>query len=491
MNNKISSRHLLLISLLALPATALLVSGCEEYCQSTERAYQQALAAEQTELAEPESLSAESPAQFGLSMKTSLIGDILDIVLQPTLDAALGAISNVEIAGQSIGLSSSGQLLSLGVESSSACEHCFSVGGNLGGRIRATIPGIGSKTANLGGALNIVAPLMLAKGDDSDAALKLDLPAYAAIGQSSLSARLSGIDSDLVDMLQGPLSNLLFNTVGRRLKPVTLFEFNAPSFGIPGFEVLPVQLVTKGDTGTVFAGFATNIEALNAPGTVGVAPITDLSADENFAFAFQPAIIPHALSLLMADNKVARTYDLSGNADSSGNAHVTLGKFRVGPEVLLSAANDDDDFTEDVGYSEDTASEDSLLTQRAGLNENDPDIPFALGFDVFNLANSSNFCFGFGAEAVGGVSVRENALEVDLVNIRFTNDTLQDNLVQLSSWAGADFITQSHNLMSQSLSRTSVEVPGTNLAFAGLGLGMRPNAIVLRANSKPTAVEAE
>lgn len=482
MKNNKASRPLLLALLLTVPAMAPLLGGCDANCESTEKSYQQALAAEHTELAEPESLSAESPAQFGLSMKTSLIGDILDIVLQPTLEAALGAISNIEIAGQSVGLSSTGQLLSLAVESDSACEHCFSVGGNLGGRIRADVPGLGQHTANLGGSLNIVAPLVLGKGSDSAAALKLDLPAYADMGESLLSARLAGIDPTLVNMLEGPLSNLLSNTVARHLKPVTLFEFNAPSFGIPGFEVLPVELVTKGDTDTVFAGFATNIEALNAPGSPSVDPITDLGADENFAFAFQPAIIPHALSLLMSDKKVARTYDLSGNADSSGNAHVTMGKFRVGPEVLESGAEDANNYSEDI---------ESSLTRQSALGAGDPDIPFALGFDVFNLATNDYFCFGFGAEAVGGVSVRENALAVDLVNIRFTNDTLQDNLVKLSSWAGADFINESHNLVSQSLSRTSVAVPGTNMEFAGLGLGMRPNAVVLRANSKPTAVEAE
>src|SRR5690554_5933605 len=113
MNDKLSSRHILIVLLLAVPAMALLVSGCEEFCSSTERSYQQALAAEQTELAEPESLSAESPAQFGLSMKTSLIGDILDIVPEPTLKAALRAVSSIEIGGERVELTSAGNLVSL------------------------------------------------------------------------------------------------------------------------------------------------------------------------------------------------------------------------------------------------------------------------------------------------------------------------------------------------------------------------------------------
>lgn len=491
MNKDLSTRHILTLFLVAAPAAALLLSGCEEYCTSTEQSYEQALAAEHTELAEPEDLSGDSPSQFGLSMKTSLIGDILDIVLQPTLEAALGAVSNIQVGGQSIGLSSRGQLLSLDVASSSACEHCFGVGGSLGGQIIADVPGLGQKTANLGGSMNIVAPLTLGKGEDSDGALKLDLPAFAGIGQSTLSAQLGGISSDLANTLEGPLSDLFFNAIAQRLSPVTLFEFNAPSFGIPGFEVLPVELVTEGDTDTVFAGFATNIEALNAPGSPSVAPITDLGADENFAFAFQPAIISHSLSLLMGDNQVSRTYDLSGNAASDGNSHVTLGKFLVGDDVLGGPGSTPDaGYSEDVNYSADITSE-SALTARSALEDSSPDVPFSLGFDVFNLASNSNFCFGFGAEAVGGVSVRQNALEVDLIDIRFTNDTLQENLVQLSNWAGADFITESQNLVSQSLSRTSVAVPGTSIEFSGLGLGVRPNAVVLRANSTPTEAEAE
>lgn len=484
-----TSRRFCAVATISLATSVLFASGCEQYCADTRDSYQRALRAEHTELAEPEQLSGASPAQFGLSLKTSLIGDILNIVLQPTLDLALASVSSISVGGERIGLSSTGQLLTLDVSADSACANCFGIGGNLGGKIMADIPGMGRKIANLGGSMHIVAPLLLDRGATSDAALKLDLPAFVDIGRSSLSARLGGVDSDIANLLEGPLSQLLFRTVADRLSPVTLIEFDAPSFGIPGFKILPVNLVTNGQTGTVFAGFATNIEALNAPGAPSVAPILDLQADENFAFAFQPAIIPHSLSLLMDSGKVSRTYNLSGDATPDGHARVTMGKFRVGEEALRPSRAGNSSRWEDAGDLGDAYTEDAyaLSLRQDALNGESPDVPFALGFDVFNFSSNSAICLGFGAEAVGGVSVRENALKVDLLDVRFTNDTLQDGLVQLATWSNADFIRESHNLVNQSLSQTTISVPGTSLTLGNLGLGLQSNAVVLRAHSTPAA----
>jgi hypothetical protein len=490
MKSKMRRRQFVMLLAILLCAAAAFVSGCEQYCASAEESYRQALAAEHTELAEPEELSGDSPSQFGLSIKAGLIGDILNIVLQPTLELAMNAVSSVDVAGESVDLSSRGQLLELEVAASPACEHCFGIGANLGGEITAEVDGWGSETASLGGSMSIVAPLLLERGEEADAALKLDLPAFVEIGRASIVAQLGGVDSDLADLLEGPLSRIFTRAIARHLDPVTLVEFDAPSFGIPGFEILPVELVTNGETGTVFAGFATNIEALNAPGAPSVAPIVDLGPDENFAFAFQPAIISHSLSLLIDDGQVSRTYNLSGEAKEDGNAHVTLGDFRVGPEVLRPSSGVDADagYSYDTGYSADASTSTEFLTYSSAIGATaQPDIPFALGFDVFNLTDNATFCFGFGAEAVGGVSVRNNALEVDLIDVRFTNDALQENLVELSAWAGADFIQESHNLVSQSLSKTTVSVPGTDLTFGNIGLGLRPNAVVLRAQSTPSA----
>ncbi|QDG50520.1 hypothetical protein FIV42_07170 [Persicimonas caeni] len=478
---------LVLVAFTALCALVL-GSGCEEYCAGTERSYNRALAAERTEVVEPEALSGDSPAQFGLALKTELIGDILDIVLQPTIDGALTAVSAINVDGDQVRLRSEGQILDLDVASDSACDHCFRITANLDGAIHADIPDWGNETANLGGSMSLVVPLLLERGETSDAALKLDLPAFVDIGRSSISARLGGVSDEVADMLEAPLSNLLLELLKDQLAPVTVAEFDAPSFGIPGFKLLPVQLVTDDASGTVFAGFATNIEALDVPGAAGVEPITDLAESENLAIAFQPAIIGHSLSLLMNDGQVARTYDLSGNASSRGNAHVTLDGFEVGEHLL-----DPPDAEADAGYGDGAdagyGADVMTLSADAGSSEfpdaQAPDVPFALGFQVFNLSSRDGFCFGFGAQAVGGVSVRDSNLEIDLVDVRFTDSFYRDSLVNLSNWMDADFVTQSRTLVSQSLDKATVTVPGTELSLGATGLELRPNAVVLRAQSAP------
>lgn len=488
--------QLAVILVLLVAAAALFASGCEENCVSTERSYRSALAAERTSLVDQEELSGDSPAQFGLALKGELLGDIADIVLQPTLDAALAAASTVRIDGERVELSSDGQVVDLDVEPDAACDHCFRIGANLDGAIVADIPNWGEERANLGGSMAIVAPLLLERGDDSDAALKLDLSALVDVGQSSLTARLSGVDEDIADMLEGPVSNFLLDTLKGNLDPVTIVEFDAPSFGIPGFEILPVQLVTDDTTGGVFAGFATNIEALNVPGATGVAPITDLGADENLALAFHPDIISHSLSLLMNDGQVARRYNLSGEASQGGNSRVTLDGFRVGHDVLPEVDDESDAGYEtdggagDAGYDSADASNPSADAGSAPpYVQNPPDLPFALGFDVFNISSSPDgLCFGFGAEAIGGVSVRDDALTIDLLDMRFTSGYLQDS-VDLDSWIDADFVQHSRTLVSQSLDDATVTVPGTDLQVGAAGIEMRENAVVFRAQSAAAPAE--
>lgn len=463
-----------------LAMVALVGSGCEQNCTSLQQSYDRALAAEQTSL-DQEELTGDSPAQFGLALHTSLLGDILDLVMRPALDAALTLASTVQVNGESVSVRTSGDLVDFDVSADPACDHCFRVESTFDGTVIADIPSYGRESAHLGGSFAIVAPLLLERGETADAALKFDLPAMVEVGRSTLSAKLGGVSTDVADMLEGPLSRLLLDELARQLDPITIVEFDAPSFGIPGLKVAPVELVTDAQSNTVFAGFATNIDALDTPGAAAVAPITDLRADENFALAFQPAIVSHALSLLMNDGQVARTYDLSGNADEQGSAHVTLDGFRFGDNAL-SAADEPYASEPDAGSSVDAGAD-----AGAPWTGEAPDVPFSLGFEVFNLDGGDQLCFGFGAQAIGGVSVRQGALSIELLTVRFTDSFLQDNLVDASNWLSADFVQQSRTIVSDSLDQGTINVPGTQLGLGGLGLETRPNAIVLRAAASASA----
>lgn len=466
-------------AILLLIGIAVFLQGCEEQCAAVQSRYQSSLETEKIELEDGE-LDGDRPAQFGIALKSNLISDIANIVLQPTLEAALDVASTVSIQGQSVDLESRGQLVELTVQPDNACENCFRVGGDLGGTLVADIPALGVRTANLRGSLNLVAPLILTAGDEAAGALKLDLRELANVGQSSIATRVEGIDPDWANLIESPLSDLLLRAVTRNLDPVTIIEFDAPTFGIPGFEVLPTELKTNGDTDTVFAGFATNMPFFGDPSSDGVAPITDLTEDENLAFAFQPELINQALSLLMFDGDVARDYTVTGQASETGPAHVVTRGFQVGEDAVPA----------DISQTSDAAFDDAgdatvAMSADAGTVDDGPTrgLPLALGFDVFNIRKEDNVCFSFGAAAYGGLSVEGDEVSVRLDDIRFTNATLQRNLVDLQSWTNAEFLTRSQTLVTQSVDQSNVRVPGATLSLANLGIEARENAVVVRSSS--------
>jgi hypothetical protein len=473
-------------AVLAALSFSLLLQGCEEQCTAVQNRYESSLQAEEIELDDGE-LDGDRPAQFGIALKSNLISDITNIVLGAAIDSALNLASTVSIQGQSVDLESRGQLVEMIVEPDSACENCFRIGGDLGGTLVADIPALGVRTANLRGSLSLVAPLILTAGDDAAGALKLDLRELANVGQSSLSASVEGIDPTWANLIESPLSDLLLRELTRNLDPVTIVEFDAPTFGIPDFEVLPVQLKTNGDTDTVFAGFATNMPFFGDPASSGVAPITDLTKNENIAFAFQPDLINNALSLLMFGGQVARDYTLSGEASEDGPAHVVTRGFQVGNEALPP----DYDYDADASYA-DAGDAAVAMSSDAGLSDGpDRGLPLALGFDVFNIRKEDNVCFSFGAAAYGALSVRDDQVSVRLDDIQFTNATLQRNLVNLASWADADFINRSQTLVSQSVDTQNVRVPGARLSLGNLGIEARERAVVVRASSTASEDESE
>ncbi|MGM0558592.1 MAG: hypothetical protein ACQEVA_19560 [Myxococcota bacterium] len=479
-------RRASLAAILIVLLTTVLLQGCEEQCAAVENRYQSSLEAEEIELEEGE-LDGDRPAQFGIALKSNIISDIANIVLEPTIDAALNLASTVTIQGQSVDLESRGQLLELNVEPDNACENCFRVGGDLGGTLVADIPALGVRTANLGGSLSLVAPLILTAGDEAAGALKLDLRELANVGQSSLAANIDGIDPDWASLIESPLSDLLLRELTRTLDPVTIIEFDAPTFGIPGFQVLPVQLKTNGDTDTVFAGFATNVPFFGNPDTGGVAPITDLTKDENLAFAFQPDLINQALSLLMFGGDVARDYTLAGQASETGPAHVVTNGFLVGNDARPADYTPSTDASvSDAGEADATVA----MSSDAGIDGSGAQrgLPLSLGFDVFNIRKEDNVCFSFGAAAYGSLSVENDEVSVRLDDVQFTNATLQRNLVDLTTWTNAEFLTRSQTLVTQSVDSSNVRVPGAKLNLANLGVEARERAVVVRASS--TASEA-
>lgn len=468
------------------------LTGCEELerrlaaqCEDAEVQYQQALEKEQkkAKLAAEKKLPKREkrPAHFGLTLSNDLLTNLANIAVEPALKGVLELASTVSVGGQKVDLETKGDVVDLSLDAHKACDHCFRLGIDLGGAITADIPGTGKQQANLDGGANLVVPLFLDKGDKKSAAVKLDLDQLAKIGASKVNARIAGISDDWERRLRGPLSDLLLKTLANNLEPVTLLEFNGPSFGIDGFELTPVVLQSDDSHGSVFAGFATNIEALNEESIPGVTAVTDLAEDQNIALSFQPQLILHALSLLIGGKgkkSVARRYTSDGDASETGNFHVTLESFGVGAEATTGTTTMRDAGMPDGGFSSADAA--SMSGDPATMPSGET--PVGLGFMVHQFGSGA-FCFSAGARMDGGVAIRDDIVDVAIHDVEFTSDSTASEIVDLANWTTSQFIQESRNLVTKSFDGENLKVPGTKMNLGPVGIGLKPNTLVLRGKS--------
>jgi hypothetical protein len=442
------------LMLLALMMVSVGVSaGCSSQCRQVRSDYRQAVLQE-TELSqelEPQGPDGGSaPAQFGLALQTDMLEEVANTALQATIKSGLQALSKIDVGGgQQIDVRTRGNIVNLSIEASDACRHCFKVGGDLDGAVGLDVPLVGRQSANLDGSLNIVAPLLVERGKNGGAVLKLDLPEAARIGKSTLNARLTNLRSSWARVLQSKLSDVLLQRLMKDVDPVDLLSFDTPDFGIPGLEVFPVELVTDAKTGVIFAGFATNIEGLQAD--VGIEPVTNLEGDQNIAFAFNPNLVVHGVSLMMKKDVVPRTYSTDGEPMRGGPAHAVVNAVR---------------FTKG----------------RVG------ELPMTIDFSVFNMPESG-FCFWFDGSASGRIALSGQNLAVSLTDVAITQSSVP-GLVQATDWMGAEFLEGGKRIVKQSLDDQNVAVPGGELAFKGLALELNKGTVVLKGVSAVTTKDA-
>lgn len=437
---KSTSRWRLVLAAVSMLVALSLMSGCAAQCRQVRADYKQALAKE-TELDQQNPLDDKAPAQLGLAIKTDLLNEVANTALHATIKTGLAALSKVDVGGgQTIDVRTRGDVVNLKVEASDACDHCFEIGGQLDGSVSLDIPLVGRQSSNLGGSLSVVAPLILRRGKDGGGELALDLPAAARIGKSSLSANLTGVRSSWARVLQSKLSNILLEKLLEDVDPVKLLAFDSPDLGIPGLEIFPVQLASNARTGTIFAGFATNITGLQGDG--GIEPVTNLEDDQNLALAFNPNLVVHAVSLMMKKGVVPRDYSTDGEPMRAGPAHVTIGGVR---------------FTKG----------------RVG------ELPMSMDFRVFTFGQQAPMCFWFDGRASGRIALRGKNLEVSLTEVNITQSSVP-GLVQATDWMNAEFLQGGKKVVRQSLDDQNVDVPGGQLQFKGLAVELTGGAVVLK-----------
>jgi len=436
-----------------LAASFLLIlgaTGCQTTCPQIQQSYTQALALE-TEL-DQNADTPERPVQFGLTMRADLLNQVANSALQAALKTGLSAVSNIDVgAGQTVGVQTAGDVLNLQIQPSDACEHCFRISGDLDGAVGLNIPLIGKKSTRLDGRLSLVAPILLAQGKHGGGVLQIDLASAARIGKSSLSARLDNLPGSWSRVLQSKVSTLLLDKLLKDARPIDLLSFDGPSLGIPGMEILPTRLVTDANSGTIYAGFSTNIKGLQ--NAESIEAVTALGDDQNLALSFNPNLVVHALALMMKKDVIPRQYSSDGRPLRGGPAHATI-----------SAVN--------------------FSKGRVG------ELPVAVDFRIFNFGEEQSVCYQFAGSAGGRIALRAQTLEVSLTDVDITEASIP-GLATAVQWAQAEFLQGSKTIIRESLSPKNITIPGAKLAFQGLGLELEGGAVVLRGISLPVESDSK
>lgn len=467
-------------------ALALVASGCEQVeqelarrCRVAQTDYEESLDEERTELAEPTS---EGDAQsrrrthFGLTLSDELVSQLADFAVDPVVEGALALASTVSIEGQRVSLESEGDVVDIAVEADEACDHCFRLGVQLGGAIVARFPGGSTRRATLGGSMGLVAPLVVGEGDGKSSAVKFDLGEAADLAAVSVEPSLRGISPEFADALRAPLSRLLRNRLTERLKPVTLVEFDGPSFGIEGFELTPTRLRSSEEAGAVFVGFGTNVAALNEGDVPSLPDVTGLGEREHVALSFHPGLVWRTLSLLIERGRVARRYSRGGEAASTGPFRVTLSGFRPGEENETSVDGEFDAESRD-------ATVEAGRTDAAGAGgAGETGAPAGLDFGIHRF-QAGGVCFSATARALGSIGVDNDKLQASLDDVEITSGGLAEGILSTESWSTAQFLGKTEELVQASLATDNLTVPGTTLAVGPVGVDVRSDAVVLRGRS--------
>ncbi len=407
---------------------AIIHTGCAQQCAQLNQNYEQALTQE-SQLAEGQTLGAGMPTHMGVALRFDLVRDVARTLLVKTLSQKLDLSSNINIgSGKNIPVELSSDALNIGFEPDTACDTCFRITGDLGGDASVKIPLIGTKKIPLKGAFKMIAPIQFESSEDNTVKVRLDPSKISEYSQSFLDLELPGLPEAIGRALKQPLTNQLFAKLTSRLKPIDLFAFKAPEFGIKGIKLFPSQLTLMPKQKAIFLGFTSNIPGVAAGQGLNAEKAIAFGENENMAVAIQPRLIKGLVTILMQQDVIPRRYSMQGQSNPQGPAHVTLN------QVMFASASD---------------------APVAGD-------PLNIGFRAWNLfGESGGPCFWFDALVKGVVSLKDRKLLVNFEQVELVNASIAPQLVQgLANWKGAEFLNKTRTLIETTLSEPQITVPG-------------------------------
>lgn len=422
--------------------TAVVLQGCGGDC-ATLKKERDALIETRNPFAK---LPTDDTTHFGVTFKDTFLDEVVAKALTKSLESAMKLGTNIKIgSSQSIKVTTLPNVTDVSIRADAACDHCVRIMSKVDGKVTVTVPIIGKQSVPLSGNLSLVAPLVFESGDDKDAAVKVDVAEAGKLGKSKMETSLRQLPPTWSNALRSPLADAMLEAVIENVKPVTIFEFDAPDFGIDGLKVRPSKLVTDAKNKTIYVGLATNLAGVE-PGQ-GIAPLTRLSSNKNLAFGVHPAVLSSATNALMKSGKVSRTYDKDGNE-------------AAGPmSVLLSSI--------EVGTAKDKAT------------------PVKTKFRLWNLPTSGK-CYWVDVDATADMTVKDDKLQLAIGGFEVTDSSLPGIVVKLATWVNSGFWKSQKKVIEAGVSEDGLELPGkmkldtkpTSVLFQGNALWVTTNSTI-------------
>ena len=451
-----------LLPLLLLPLLSLslpLLAGCAQQCAQVKGDYSET-AATATQLSNTQ-LATGMPTHFGLALKMDLVESLIKELMIDVVATQLNISSSIPAAaGQNIDLSlSNTKALDLKLVPSDACAQCFGLGMNLGGEMRVKLPVLGTRNVPLDGDLNFVAPIVFQTDEATGAVTaKLDLTQVDTYAKTALNMNITGLPEAITRAIQQPLTQKLTAAIASRLKPLDLFTFQMPSWGIKGMKVFPSQLGINPGSNALFVGFTTNLPGVGPGQGVLLEDVASFGGGENLAVAVQPGLIMQAVSLLMHEGQIPRQYNSQGKADPQGGTFVTLQSVAFAPKPQTG------------GGGAALAAASSPMSQ--GMS---------VGFRGWSLGGAP--CFWFDALVQGLVRLENKKLTVDLQQIAVTDASMAPSLVKgIANWRTAEFLQTTKRLVETSLGEPKISIPGAgSLLLAPSSLVQNDRTLALKA----------
>lgn len=397
--------------------SALLIqSGCASDCAKMRAQYEQAATASPFA-----ALGEARPIHVGVAVRDELLNEVLDRALRRGLQQGLSLTEEVSLAtGQSVKLTTEGDVADLGLFPDTACDACLRVDGRLGGALNVTLPLIGAQKVPLDGSFSLVAPVRFAATDDGRTSVVLDLQEAHNVARSKVTPEVTHLPPTWWKVLKSPLSKALGNALLKDLPPVTLFTFEGFDFGVDGLEVVPAKIVSDPEQGVVFAGFTTNIANVRGE----LAPRTNLGKNDNLAIGITPDALGGLTAALLQSGKVPRTWSDDGNPDAAGKIHVTS------PRVAL--------------------------TDTANLETT---------FRAWNLPQEGKCAWG-DVQAVGQLSGADGGgVQVSVEDATLTDTSLPGVLDMVVTWRASKLLSAAEQSLSRTITPDAVNLAGHDVSM--------------------------